>query len=122
MSDKTVKAVITARSVGWGSNCSNAVNGSHFGGRVDCVVPRPSRAPLILFTRATGSIPSDDGTSSSKTNMAVRCTCRVCSFGLVPGPDRRSEAESKQSHHGTPSGSAAGHNGDGCAFISREHG
>lgn len=58
MSDVTVKAVIIARSVGLGSNCSNALNGSHSGSGDDCQSsPPPSRAPVIQFNQSNSFRP-----------------------------------------------------------------
>jgi hypothetical protein len=94
MSDVTVKAVIIARSLGLGINCCNALNGSHSGVETTASQPHHHRArPSSSLTRAIRSVPTNDGTLSSKTNMAVRGTCRGVQRRLVLGPDRRAGAD-----------------------------
>lgn len=54
--------------------------------------------------------------------MAVCCTYRVCSVTWYPALIGVLELILNGRFTARPSGSAAAHNGDGCALISREHG
>lgn len=58
MNDVPVKAEMNAKSLGLGSNCSHALNGSHSEGGDDCQSSPPSRAPVTQFNQSNSFRPN----------------------------------------------------------------